>query len=62
MVEQEGDMQLEDMAGADPMVLAEVDPMDLAEVAMDQAEAVTDLAMEGVEYQWAQWQPEQAPA
>lgn len=45
-------MHHEDMAGADLTAQGEAGPMDPAEVAMDQAEAATDLPMEGEEYQW----------
>ena len=59
--EEEG-MLLEDMAGADPMALGGVVPTDPAEVASDLAEVDMDLQMEGGEYQWVPWQPEQALA
>lgn len=62
MVGQEEDMHLEDMAGADLMAPGGEGRTDPAEVAMGQAEAATDLAMGGEEYQWARWQPEQALA
>ena len=55
-------MLLEDMAGADPMVPGGVVLTDPAEVATDLAEVDMDLPVEGEEYQWVQWQPEQAPA
>ena len=55
-------MHLGGTAGADPTALGGGDPTGPAEVGMGQAEAVTDLAMEGEEYQWARWQPEQALA
>lgn len=55
-------MHLEDTVGADPTALGEVDLTDPAEVATVLAEAVTHLAVEGEEYQWVQWQSEQAPA
>ena len=54
-------MHLEDMAEADSTALGGVDLTLLAEVAMDPAEAATDLAVEGEEYQWGRWQPGQAP-
>ena len=55
-------MLLEAMAGADPMALGGVVPTDPAEVATDLAEVDMDLLLEGEEYQWVQWQPEQALA
>ena len=55
-------MLLEDMAGVDPMALGGVVPTDPAEVASDLAEVDMDLQMEGGEYQWVPWQPEQALA
>ena len=61
VVEREEDM-LEDTAGADLTVLEGLEAMDPAEVATEEAEVATDLVMEGEEYQWAQWQLEQALA
>ena len=55
-------MLLEDMAGADPMALGGVVPTDPAGVASGLAEVDMDLPMEGEEYQWVPWQPEQALA
>ena len=62
MVGEEEDMHLEDTVEADLTALEEVDPTGPAEVAMDLAEAATDQDMEGEEYQWVRWQPEQGPA
>ena len=61
-VGEEEDMLLEAMAGADPMALGGVVLTDPAEVATDLAEVDMDLLLEGEEYQWVQWQPEQALA
>ena len=61
-VGQEEDMHLEHTAGVDLTVLEGVDPMDPEEVATEQAEAATELVVEGEEYQWARWQLERALA